>query len=81
MLNLLWWYANSRSLVYENADPRSLSAITNRIRLGPPLYLLAIVLTFVSFEAAAFIYVVIGVAYTLPAWALPSRWTQRKHDA
>ncbi len=77
MLNVLWWYARSRGMVYENADPRALASITNRIRVGPPLYLLAIALSFVSFEAVALIYVIIGIAYTLPTWAIADRWTHR----
>jgi uncharacterized membrane protein len=67
-LNVLWWYATSRGLVDARVAPSDVAAMTRRLVFGPPLYLLALLLALVSFEAAVAVYLLIGVLYTAPRW-------------
>lgn len=68
MINLIWWYATRNELVDSRTDRRVLTGMARRFQLGPPLYLLALLLALISLEAALVVYVVIGVLYTIPSW-------------
>jgi uncharacterized membrane protein len=66
MINLLWWSARRHHLVVPGLDARVLRGITRRYLVGLLLYLLALALCLVSFEATMVVYVIVGVYYTLP---------------
>ena len=61
MINLLWWSARRHHLVVRVLDARVLRRITRRYLVGLLLYLLALVLSLVSFEATMVVYVLMLV--------------------
>ncbi len=65
--NRLWWYAShDRRLIDPNADSRAVEAVTRRFRLGPPSYLLAFLLSFVSTAASLIVRLLLALLYVLP---------------
>ena len=64
--NLLWLYPRRAGLLDPNADPRAVRRITSRFRLGPPTYLLAFLLSFVSTEASLLVLFLVALLYVLP---------------
>jgi uncharacterized membrane protein len=66
LLNALWWYARSRQLLARGTDRRTADLLTRRLALGPPLYLLALILSSFSFVAAVVVYLIVAVLYTFP---------------
>ena len=63
---LLWFYPRRAGLLDPNADPRAVRSITSRFRLGPPTYLLAFLLSFVSTEASLLVLFLVALLYVLP---------------
>ena len=64
--NLLWLYPRRAGLLDPNTDPRAVRRITSRFRLGPPTYLLAFLLSFVSTEASLLVLFLVALLYVLP---------------
>jgi TMEM175 potassium channel family protein len=66
LLNLLWWYARTRTLLARDVTPELTKRMSRRLLPGPPLYLVAFVLAYFSFSATLVMYAIIGILYTLP---------------
>jgi uncharacterized membrane protein len=66
LLNALWWYARTRRLTVRDLDPTFANRMSQRLILGPPLYLIALVVSYFSFPAAIVVYLIIGGLYTFP---------------
>ncbi len=65
--NLLWWYpSHDGRLLKPDADPSGVQSITRRFRLGPPSYLLAFLLSFVSTIGSLVILLLLALLYLLP---------------
>jgi len=65
--NLLWRYASSGNrLIASDANPRSIKEIRRRFNLGPPLYLVAFGLAFVSVRACLGLMIALALVYALP---------------
>jgi uncharacterized membrane protein len=65
--NLLWRYpSRGRRLLEPEASPRSVAEITRRFNLGPPSYLLAFILAFVSTAASLVVLLLLALLYVLP---------------
>lgn len=64
---LLWWYpSHGGRLIAPGAKPRAVAEITKRFRLGPPSYLLALVLAFVNTWASLALMALLALLYLLP---------------
>jgi uncharacterized membrane protein len=81
MINLLWFTARKQDLLTHGLAATSVRSISRQYLLGVPLYVLALGLSLVSFEATIVIYIVIGIYYSLPGpdqvWSLI--WKRRRH--
>jgi uncharacterized membrane protein len=65
--NRLWWHAcHDRRLIDPHARPGAIEAITRRFKLGPPSYLLAFLLSFVSTTASLIVLLLLALVYVLP---------------
>jgi uncharacterized membrane protein len=64
--NLLWRYASKPEMLDENADLAVVATITKRFNMGPPAYLLAFLVSFVSPTAALGISAALALLYILP---------------
>lgn len=65
---LLWWYpSRGGRLIEPGANPRTVRTITSRFRLGPPSYLIAFALAFVSTTASLLVLLGVALLYLLPS--------------
>ena len=64
--NLLWLYPRRAGLLDPAADPEAVRGITRRFRLGPPTYLLACLLSFLTTEASLLVLFLVALLYVLP---------------
>ena len=65
--NLLWRYPSRGGRLLEpDADPRGVESITRRFRLGPPAYLVAFLLSFVSTIGSLVVLLGLALLYLLP---------------
>lgn len=65
--NALWLYAvRADGLIEPDADPAALATVTRRFLLGPPAYLVAFLLAFVSPVASLLVLLGLTVTYVLP---------------
>ena len=66
--NLLWWRASRAggALLRAGTDPATVRAITRRFRLGPPVYLAAFGVAFLSSAASLAILGLAALSYMLP---------------
>jgi uncharacterized membrane protein len=66
---LLWWYPRQAGLIDPNADPRAVRGLVRSFRIGPPSYVLAFALSFVSTWASLALLAALALAYIVPpAW-------------
>ena len=67
LLDLMWWYATTNSLVDEETTDKAFIAFVHFYNwIGPPLYLLSIGVSFFSIAIAKFLIVVVAVIYIVP---------------
>jgi uncharacterized membrane protein len=67
--NLLWAYPRRAGLISPEADPRAVENLVRSFRLGPPAYLIAFGLSFVSTWASLILLAALALAYLIPpAW-------------
>jgi uncharacterized membrane protein len=65
--NVLWLYAvRADGLLEPDADPAAIATVTRRFLLGPPLYLAAFLLAFVSPVATLLVLLGLTLAYVFP---------------
>lgn len=64
--NLIWNYPRRAGLLAEDADPAAVAAITRVFSFGPPAYLAAFLVAFISPTGALIITSVLAVLYALP---------------
>jgi uncharacterized membrane protein len=68
--NVLWWYVSYKGrLLHPKADPMAIRAITRNYLLGPPGYLVAFLLAFVSPIASLIVMILLTLLYVLPGAA------------
>src|SRR6266566_9257307 len=67
VLQLLWWYATSGyRLVDREIDPRLVQRATNRNLAAPLIYLLAIMVSFLSVQISLIFFILVPVYYIFP---------------
>jgi hypothetical protein len=67
--NLLWMYPRRAGLISPEADPRAVENLVRSFRFGPPSYLVAFGLSFVSTWACLILLAALALAYLIPpAW-------------
>jgi uncharacterized membrane protein len=65
--NVLWLYAvRTKEVLVPDADPEAIATVTRRFLLGPPVYLVAFLLAFVSPVATLLVLLGLTVTYVLP---------------
>jgi uncharacterized membrane protein len=65
--NVLWLYAvRTKDVLAPDADPEAIATVTRRFLLGPPAYLVAFLLAFVSPIASLLVLFGLTVTYVLP---------------
>lgn len=64
--NLIWTYPRKAGLLAEDADPAAVAAITRVFRFGPPAYLVAFLVAFISPAGSLIIMAMLAVLYALP---------------
>lgn len=63
-----WWYAaKDHRLIDPDLDPTFITIMSRRSLVGPILYLIAVVLSFVSTDASLVMYIGIPLYYLVPA--------------
>jgi uncharacterized membrane protein len=73
---VLWWYPRHAGLISPEANPRAVRAMVRSFRIGPPGYVLAFLLSFVSTWASLILLALLALAYIVP----PS-WLERGSDS
>jgi uncharacterized membrane protein len=69
--NLIWRYPQRTGLIDDAADPNAIAAINRVFNLGPPSYLLAFIVAFISPTAALVIMTILAILYAIPSgWLL-----------
>jgi uncharacterized membrane protein len=69
--NLIWRYPQRAGLIDEAADPAAIAAINRVFSLGPPSYLIAFLVAFISPTAALIIMTILAILYAIPSgWLL-----------
>jgi uncharacterized membrane protein len=71
--NLLWWYPRHAGLLDPDANPRAVADMVRSFRLGPPSYLLAFMLSFVSTWASLVLLALLALTYLIPPSRLEAR--------
>lgn len=71
--NLLWWYPRHAGLLDPDANPRAVADMVRSFRLGPPSYLLAFALSFVSTWASLVLLALLALTYLIPPSWLETR--------
>ena len=64
--NLIWNYPRRAGLLAEDADPKAVAAITRVFSFGPPSYLAALLVAFISPTGSLIITAILAVLYALP---------------
>ena len=65
--NVLWLDAvRTKDVLVPDADPEAIATVTRRFLLGPPAYLVAFLLAFVSPVASLLVLFGLTVTYVLP---------------
>jgi uncharacterized membrane protein len=64
--NMLWRYPRKAGLLAEDADPVAVAQITRRFNFGPPTYLLAFLVAFISPAISLILSAGLAVLYALP---------------
>ena len=73
---LLWWYPRRAGLISPIADPRAVSNMVRSFRIGPPSYVAAFLISFVSTWASLILLALLALAYLIP----PS-WLDRSPES
>jgi len=69
--NLIWRYPQRAGLIDEAADPAAIAAINRVFSLGPPSYLIAFLVAFISPTAALIVMTILAILYAIPSgWLL-----------
>lgn len=63
---LLWWYPRRSGLISASADPRAVQNMVRSFRIGPPSYIAAFLLSFVSTWACLGLLAALALAYLIP---------------
>ena len=63
---LLWWYPRRAGLISASADPRAVRNMVRSFRIGPPSYVAAFLLSFVSTWACLILLAALALAYLIP---------------
>ena len=71
--NLVWTYARKAGLLAEDANPDTVAGITRSFSFGPPAYLLAFLVAFISPTVSLAIMTLLAILYTLPSAVLMMR--------
>jgi hypothetical protein len=64
--NLLWWYPRHAGLLDPDANPRAVADLVRSFRFGPPSYVLAFLISFVSTWASLILLALLALAYLIP---------------
>jgi hypothetical protein len=65
--NQVWFYASHGGrLLDPAADAEAVRSISRRFLIGPPAYLLAFVLAFISSTASLVVLIALTIAYVIP---------------
>jgi uncharacterized membrane protein len=64
--HLLWWYPRHAGLIDPGANPRAVADLVRSFRFGPPSYILAFLLSFVSTWASLILLALLALAYLIP---------------
>jgi uncharacterized membrane protein len=66
-LDLIWWYATSkRRLVNQDMSDDLVAFVHRRVLTAPAIYLIAIIISFVSINAAKLLFLATALLYILP---------------
>ena len=66
---LLWWYPRQAGLISPDANPQAVRNMIRSFRLGPPSYIAAFLLSFVSSWASLILIALLALTYLIPpAW-------------
>lgn len=76
VLDILWWYATTHRLVDDEIDANFIAFVHRYNRIAPALYLLSIVISFLSLTLAKFIFIVVAVIYIVPNTLYRSHYRQ-----
>lgn len=63
---LLWWYPRRAGLLDPEANPRAVQNMIRSFRLGPPAYVAAFLLSFVSSWASLILIALLALTYLIP---------------
>jgi uncharacterized membrane protein len=63
---LLWWYPRRAGLIDPAASPQAVADLVRSFRIGPPSYVLAFLLSFVSTWASLVLLALLALAYLIP---------------
>ena len=74
--NLLWWYPRHAGLIDPKANPQAVADLVRSFRIGPPSYVLAFLLSFVSTWACLVLLALLAMAYLIPPSWLEMRRSQ-----